>query len=133
MLFDYEALILYWSEVLLLFLEVINHTAFFTYEVGVGSYITVVIDASVIGLNGDYLSVLNQLTQISVNRAKAVAEYLLSKGASEEQIKSVEGFGSKQPVADNATAAGRAENRRVEIFMYASAEMIESAENGTLE
>ncbi|MBQ5887998.1 MAG: OmpA family protein [Bacteroidaceae bacterium] len=70
---------------------------------------------------------------LSVNRAKAVAEYLLSKGVPQEQIKSVEGFGSKQPVADNATAAGRAENRRVEIFMYASAEMIEAANNGTLE
>ena len=70
---------------------------------------------------------------LSVNRATAVADYLLSKGVPQEQIKSVEGFGSKQPVADNATAAGRAENRRVEIFMYASAEMIEAANNGTLE
>lgn len=70
---------------------------------------------------------------LSVNRASAVADYLLSKGVPQEQIKSVEGFGSKQPVADNATAAGRAENRRVEIFMYASAEMIEAANNGTLE
>ncbi len=70
---------------------------------------------------------------LSVKRAEAVSEYLLSKGVAESQIKSVEGFGSQQPVADNSTAAGRAENRRVEIFMYASAEMIEAANNGTLE
>ena len=69
---------------------------------------------------------------LSVNRAKAVSDYLLSLGVSNNQIKSVEGFGSKQPVADNSTAAGRAENRRVEIYMYASAAMIEAANNGTL-
>ena len=70
---------------------------------------------------------------LSVKRAEAVSEFLKSKGVAESQIKSVEGFGSKQPVADNSTAAGRAENRRVEIFMYASAEMIDAANNGTLE
>ena len=70
---------------------------------------------------------------LSVKRAEAVSGYLMSKGVPENQIKSVEGFGSKQPVADNATAAGRAENRRVEIFMYASAAMIDAANNGTLE
>ena len=70
---------------------------------------------------------------LSVKRAESVAQYLLSNGVAESQIKSVEGFGSKQPVADNATAEGRAENRRVEIYMYASAEMIEAANNGTLE
>lgn len=70
---------------------------------------------------------------LSVKRAESVAQYLLANGVSENQIKSVEGFGSKQPVADNATAEGRAENRRVEIYMYASAEMIEAANNGTLE
>ena len=70
---------------------------------------------------------------LSVKRAEAVANYLLTKGVSENQIKSVEGFGSTQPVADNATAEGRAENRRVEIYMYASNEMIEAANNGTLE
>lgn len=69
---------------------------------------------------------------LSVNRAKAVSDYLLSLGVSTNQIKSVEGFGSKQPVADNSTAAGRAENRRVEIYMYASAAMIEAANNGSL-
>lgn len=70
---------------------------------------------------------------LSVNRANAVYEYLLENGVAEKQIKSVEGMGSKSPVADNETAEGRAQNRRVEIYMYASAEMIEAANNGTLE
>ena len=69
---------------------------------------------------------------LSVKRARSVADFLLLNGVAENQITSVEGFGSKSPVADNSTAAGRAENRRVEIYMYASAEMIEAANNGTL-
>ena len=62
-----------------------------------------------------------------------IEQYLLENGVAEKQIKSVEGMGSKSPVADNETAEGRAQNRRVEIYMYASAEMIEAANNGTLE
>ena len=69
---------------------------------------------------------------LSVNRANAVASYLKSLGVSANQIKSVEGKGSTQPVADNGTAAGRSQNRRVEVYMYASEAMINSANNGTL-
>ncbi len=70
---------------------------------------------------------------LSVDRANAVADYLLSMGVSAAQLKTVEGKGSKEPVADNGTAAGRAENRRVEIYLYASEGMIEAANNGALE
>lgn len=70
---------------------------------------------------------------LSVNRANAVADYLLSQGVSPTQIKSVVGKGSKEPVADNGTAVGRAENRRVEIYLYASEAMINAANNGALE
>lgn len=70
---------------------------------------------------------------LSVNRANSVAQYLLSMGVSANQIKSVVGMGSKEPIADNDTAAGRAENRRVEIYLYASEAMIEAANNGALE
>ena len=68
-----------------------------------------------------------------MNRANAVANYLLASGVSPVQIKSVVGKGSKEPVADNGTAAGRAENRRVEIYLYASESMINAASNGALE
>ena len=69
---------------------------------------------------------------LSVNRANAVADYLMSLGVSASQIKSVEGFGSKEPVADNSTVEGRRANRRVEIYMYASEEMINAAQSGEL-
>ncbi len=70
---------------------------------------------------------------LSVNRANSVASYLISLGVSPSQIKNVEGFGSKEPVADNATAEGRAKNRRVEVYMYASEAMINAANNGNLQ
>ena len=69
---------------------------------------------------------------LSVNRANAVASYLMTQGVPNSQIKSVEGYGSTQPVADNSTAQGRQQNRRVEIYLYASQAMIEAANNGTL-
>lgn len=70
---------------------------------------------------------------LSVNRATAVSSYLMSQGVSSSQIKSVEGYGSKYPVADNSTAEGREKNRRVEIYLYASDAMISAANNGTLQ
>ena len=70
---------------------------------------------------------------LSVNRANSVSSYLRSCGVQGKQIKSVEGQGSTNPVADNSTAAGRQQNRRVEVYMYASKEMIQKAEAGTLQ
>jgi OOP family OmpA-OmpF porin len=49
-----------------------------------------------------------------VRRAEAVKAYLVSKGIEANRVYT-EGKGEKQPVADNKTAAGRAQNRRVEI------------------
>ena len=43
------------------------------------------------------------------------------------QFKYVVGKGSEEPVADNATSAGRQANRRVEVYLYAGQEMIDSA------
>ena len=51
---------------------------------------------------------------LSVRRADAVKGYLVSKGIEKNRIYT-EGKGSKNPVADNKTAEGRAKNRRVEI------------------
>ncbi|MDF8332846.1 OmpA family protein [Novosphingobium cyanobacteriorum] len=52
--------------------------------------------------------------RLSENRARAVADYLSSRGVSAARIRS-QGFGMTQPVASNATEEGRAANRRVEI------------------
>ena len=52
--------------------------------------------------------------KLSEQRASAVRSYLVGKGVDAARIKS-EGRASKQPVASNATAQGRAQNRRVEI------------------
>ncbi len=69
---------------------------------------------------------------LSVQRAQSVSTYLKACGVGAGQIASVEGLGSTSPVADNSTAAGRQQNRRVEVFMYASPEMIQAANAGTL-
>ena len=69
---------------------------------------------------------------LSQERAQSVASYLLGCGVSSTQIKTVEGMGEANPVADNSTEAGRQENRRVEVYLYASQQMIQQAEAGTL-
>ncbi len=66
--------------------------------------------------------------ELSQMRAQNVSSYLLECGVAVSQIKEVNGFGEAEPVADNATAAGREQNRRVEVYMYASQEMIDQAE-----
>ena len=70
---------------------------------------------------------------LSQERAQSVSTYLISCGVAGGQIQKVEGLGEENPIADNSTAAGRQENRRVEVYMYASAEMIKQAEAGTLQ
>jgi OmpA-OmpF porin, OOP family len=52
--------------------------------------------------------------KLSVKRAEAVKTYLVSNGVDAHKIK-IAGKGETQPVASNKTAAGRAQNRRVEI------------------
>ena len=64
---------------------------------------------------------------LSLDRASAVSSYLLGLSVPATQIKSVEGFGEQNPVASNATNDGQAQNRRVEVYMYASQKMIEEA------
>jgi OOP family OmpA-OmpF porin len=52
--------------------------------------------------------------KLSIARAEAVKTFLVSKGIEKNRVYT-EGKGSKQPVADNKTAEGRAKNRRVEV------------------
>lgn len=57
---------------------------------------------------------------LSVNRASATRDYLVERGVAGNRI-SIDGRGAREPVADNGTAAGRAKNRRVEIFVAEAA------------
>ena len=66
--------------------------------------------------------------ELSQERAQSVTTYLLSQGVSSTQIRSTQGFGESNPVADNSTAAGKAQNRRVDVYMYASQKMIQEAQ-----
>ena len=54
--------------------------------------------------------------ELSKKRANAVREYLISRGIGSEKIRSM-GLGSTRPIADNKSADGRANNRRVEIVV----------------
>lgn len=53
---------------------------------------------------------------LSVNRAASVRDYLSSRGVALNRM-SIDGRGSREPIASNDTAANRAKNRRVEIFV----------------
>ena len=64
--------------------------------------------------------------RISLQRAESVGNYLSGKGISKSRL-TMEGLGFDQPVADNETEVGRAQNRRVEIFITANEKMIEEA------
>ena len=65
---------------------------------------------------------------LSLDRASSVSSYLQSLSIPATRIKSVQGFGEANPVADNNTEAGRTKNRRVEVYLYASEAMIKSAQ-----
>jgi OOP family OmpA-OmpF porin len=54
--------------------------------------------------------------KLSKRRAEAVKRYLVEHRIAASRITS-EGFGKRQPVASNATAEGRAQNRRVELHV----------------
>ena len=70
--------------------------------------------------------------KVSDQRALSVSNYLQKKGIAKERI-IAEGHSYNDPVADNSTEAGRAQNRRVEIYISANENMIAAAENGTLQ
>ena len=70
--------------------------------------------------------------RVATGRADAVRNYLLNSGVAASRL-SAEGLPMQDYIASNATAEGRAQNRRVEIFITASKEMIEQANQGTLQ
>lgn len=69
--------------------------------------------------------------KVSNARAESVANYLKTQGVSANRV-STKGLAYDSPVADNSTAAGRAQNRRVEVYISANETMIKQAEDGNL-
>ena len=69
--------------------------------------------------------------RVSTGRADAVRTYLINSGVAGSRI-TAEGLPMQDYVASNDTAEGRAQNRRVEIYITADKDMINAAENGTL-
>lgn len=65
---------------------------------------------------------------LSENRAYAVTNYLKSSGISSGRL-TTNWFGEAQPMHDNTTAEGRAKNRRVNVAILPSEEMIQDAKN----
>ena len=69
--------------------------------------------------------------RLSLQRANAVSAELQADGIAKSRI-TTEGKSFTMPEADNSTAEGRAQNRRVEVFISANQNMIAAAENGEL-
>jgi outer membrane protein OmpA-like peptidoglycan-associated protein len=64
--------------------------------------------------------------ELSQERALSVAQELIDEEIDSDRLK-VEGYGEKMPVADNATEAGRQQNRRVEIAIFANERLKKAA------
>lgn len=64
--------------------------------------------------------------KLSQERADAVMDYLIQAGISKTRLKAI-GEGWNNPIASNNTAAGRAQNRRVELYITAGEKMINEA------
>jgi outer membrane protein OmpA-like peptidoglycan-associated protein len=58
--------------------------------------------------------------KLSQERANAVQQYLIANGVQQPNV-TAEGYGMADPVADNSTAQGRAENRRVQLVVSGAA------------
>lgn len=70
-------------------------------------------------------------TKVANGRANSVEKFLESSGVAASRL-TAEGCPMTDYVASNATAEGRAQNRRVEIYITANEKMIQEAEAGTL-
>lgn len=69
--------------------------------------------------------------RVATGRADAVRNYLLNSGVSATRL-SAEGLPMQDYIASNATPEGRAQNRRVEVYITANQKMIQEANDGTL-
>jgi len=69
--------------------------------------------------------------ELSEDRANSVASYLVANGISTSRL-IVKGYGESQPVADNETDEGRAQNRRVNLAIFANEKLKKAAEKGQI-
>jgi outer membrane protein OmpA-like peptidoglycan-associated protein len=65
---------------------------------------------------------------LSIRRAQSVANYLGQQNVTPTRLRTM-GYGEDQPIADNTIADGRAQNRRVEIAIFANDKLKKAAEN----
>jgi outer membrane protein OmpA-like peptidoglycan-associated protein len=65
--------------------------------------------------------------KLSNDRAESVSRFLITNGIVKDRL-TTQGKGFDEPVADNSTEAGRAQNRRVEVYITANKQMIEQAQ-----
>lgn len=70
---------------------------------------------------------LNQ--RLSEERASSVSNYLASLAVAPDRMTTT-GYGENQPIADNSTAEGKQQNRRVEVAIYANKKLQKAAERG---
>lgn len=78
----------------------------------------------------DWVGDENYNLGLSMRRAQSAANYLNARGIATGRI-SVEGRGEYEPIADNETEAGRQQNRRVEVAIYASPDYVEDLKEQT--
>jgi outer membrane protein OmpA-like peptidoglycan-associated protein len=69
---------------------------------------------------------------LSDRRATSVTDYLKTLQVAPERLSTV-GYGSKQPIASNATKQGREQNRRVEVAIFADKKLKKAAEKGEIQ
>lgn len=109
-------------------LNVPNDISFDVNSAAIKPQLRAVLDPFVSSLQGDTavrLSIIGHTDStgseainnpLSLERAHSVRDYLTARGVSSSRIETM-GRGEREPIADNASEAGRARNRRVEIFL----------------
>ncbi len=68
--------------------------------------------------------------ELSKKRAQSVSNFLAGQGVTVNRF-TIMGYGESQPIADNETTAGRQQNRRVEVAIYANDKLKKAAEDKT--
>lgn len=79
----------------------------------------------------DNVGTLEANKKVSNQRALTVQQYLMESGVPTNRM-TAQGLAWDNPVASNDTEAGRAQNRRVEIYITANQDMVDQANAGTL-